>query len=256
MRDQCHFNKGKKPKIIAHRGASGDAPENTLAAFELAWDQSADGIEADFRLSGDGQIVCIHDEKLGRTTKNAIELDVSNSTMKELREIDVGSWRGAEFAGEKVPAFEEVLDILKPGKVLFMEIKSDPEILETMKRIINGSKSVCREQLVIISFKKDVILQARKILPEIRAQLLVRLKEKTPQTLDFVLDSLQSVNADGVDIHANPEIVDEDFVLGLRKAGYEFHTWTINEKKLARRFNDLGVDSITTDCPALMHKAI
>ena len=245
-----------KPKIIAHRGASKDAPENTLSAFELAWEKSADGIEADFRLSADGQIVCMHDENCSRMTRNAINLDVGTSTLKELREIDVGSWRGAEFEGEKVPTFREVLEVLRPGKKLYGEIKCGPEILGPMRRILTEFSSVAREQLVIISFRKDVILQTREILPELCTQLLVSFKKGDPQTLENVLKSLNLANADGVDLQAKPEIVDEEFVAGLRKAGYEFHTWTINEEKVARRFQELGVDSITTDCPALMRRAI
>ncbi|MDP6721144.1 MAG: glycerophosphodiester phosphodiesterase family protein, partial [Pirellulaceae bacterium] len=93
--------------IVAHRGASYDAPENTLAAFRLAWRQGADGIEGDFYLTKDGQIVCIHDADTKRTA--GVSRQVAKSTLAELRELDVGRWKDEEFAGERMPTLQQVL---------------------------------------------------------------------------------------------------------------------------------------------------
>src|SRR3954447_2364486 len=88
-----------RPLIIGHRGASFDAPENTAAAFGLAFLQGADGIEADFHLSSDGEIVCIHDATTGRTA--GVDLVVAETSLKELKRLDVGLWKGREFPGER-----------------------------------------------------------------------------------------------------------------------------------------------------------
>lgn len=100
--------------LIGHRGASHEAPENTLTAFELAWEEGADGIEADFRLTRDGQIVCMHDENTRRTT--GISLTVADSLLDDLRRLDVGRWRGLAWAGTRIPTLSEVLAILPAGK--------------------------------------------------------------------------------------------------------------------------------------------
>jgi glycerophosphoryl diester phosphodiesterase len=113
----------KAQLIIAHRGASHDAPENTLASFKLAWEQKADGIEGDFYLTKDGKIVCIHDKTTKRTSGQKVELDVAASTLAELRKVDVGAWKDPKYAGEKMPTLEEVLAIVPAGKVFFIEIK-------------------------------------------------------------------------------------------------------------------------------------
>jgi glycerophosphoryl diester phosphodiesterase len=93
--------------LIAHRGASREAPENTLAAFELAWQQGADGIEADFRLTRDGRIVCLHDATTGRTA--GIDLAVAGASLEELKQLDFGSWKGSVWQGEPILVLEELL---------------------------------------------------------------------------------------------------------------------------------------------------
>ena len=94
------------PQIIAHRGASADAPENTLAAFRLGWEQDADGIEGDFRLSADGRIVCIHDDDTQRVAGS--RLVVSETSYNDLHALDVGRWKGEQWRGERIPSLAEV----------------------------------------------------------------------------------------------------------------------------------------------------
>ena len=91
-----------RPQVVAHRGASHDAPENTLAAFELAWQQGADAIEGDFFLTKDGKIVCTHDKVTGRLNAEKRKLHVAKSTLAELQALDVGSWKGKTWKGERL----------------------------------------------------------------------------------------------------------------------------------------------------------
>lgn len=110
----CFAELTEAQMITAHRGASYDAPENTLAAINLAWEQGADAIEADFYLTRDGQIVAFHDRTAKRT--GGVDRAVESMTLAELKQLDVGSWKSAAFAGEPVPTFVEVLANIPAGK--------------------------------------------------------------------------------------------------------------------------------------------
>ena len=123
-------------RIVAHGGASYEAPENTIAAFELAWDRGADAIEADVRLTVDGRVVCMHDASTERTADQ--NLVVADSTLADLLELDVGSWKGRRWRGERVPTLEEVLAVVPPGRQVFLEIKCGREILGALRQVLVG----------------------------------------------------------------------------------------------------------------------
>jgi glycerophosphoryl diester phosphodiesterase len=244
-------------QVIAHRGASYDAPENTLAAFRLAWQQGADGIECDFYLTSDGEIVCLHDPDTGRTGDR--KLSVGQSTLEQLRTVDVGASKGDKFRGERIPTLAEVLALVPVGKKrIFIEVKCGPQILPALRRDLQQSH-LATEQIAIISFHTSVIEAVRKQLPEIRAYLLYRLppanQTRSPRfDPTAVLEMLRATDASGLDLGAERGRVTKDEVAQLRSAGYEFHCWTVDDGVLALEYQALGVDSITTNRPALMRK--
>ena len=120
------------PLIVAHRGSSQQAPENTLPAFRLAWEQGADAIEGDFLITKDGKVVCIHDISTKRLTdKNLV---VSKSNFEELRCVDVGAWKHEKFKGTKIPTISEVFATIPKGKKIFLEVKCGPEIVTPLIR--------------------------------------------------------------------------------------------------------------------------
>ncbi len=250
---------GKQVEIIAHRGASYDAPENTIAAFELAWEQGADGIEGDFYLTADGHIVCIHDRTTKRTTGGNVDLDVRQTTLAELRQLDVGRWKGEPFAGQRIPTLAEVLAVVKKGGKIYLDIKSGPEIVEPMRRVIAES-SLRPDQIVVIAFNPEVVAETRRLMSDVKAYWLTNYRRKTTgewtPTPDQVLATLERIDAHGLNTNANTNVVDEAFVAVLREKGYEFHTWTVNDGERARRFRDLGVDSITTDRPGWLREQL
>ncbi|WP_237226017.1 glycerophosphodiester phosphodiesterase [Rubinisphaera sp. JC750] len=246
--------------IVAHRGASHDAPENTLAAFELAWEQGADAIEGDFYLSSDGEIVCIHDKTTKRVSPNQPELTVAKATAAELRQLDVGSWKNPKYAGEKVPTLKEVLACIPDGKRIFVEVKCGPEIVPTLQKQLAAS-GLKDNQIVIIAFDRNVVTECRKTMPQYKCSWLTSYKQNGSQetwtpTADAVADTLQATNATGLGTHGNLQVIDEDFVKTVRDAGKEFHVWTVNDLDAAKRFVELGVDSITTDRPAHIRQAL
>ena len=243
----------KNPEIIAHRGAAHDAPENTLSSFELAFEQNADGIEGDFHLTKDGEIVCIHDSSTGRTSKK--DLIISQSTLAELKELDFGSWKGENWIGEKIPTIKEIFSMIPDNKKIFVEIKCGPEIVEPLKKAIDTTK-LKPEQIIIISFNQNVIKESKKILPKQKAFLLTGFK-KDKKTGEFhtnvkeLVATLEKLNADGVDCRGILA-VDENFINEIRKAGKEIHIWTIDNPETAKRFRKLGVDSLTSNRPKLL----
>ena len=119
-------------EIIAHRGSSFLAPENTRAAASLAWQEGADAVEGDFRLSRDGQIVCIHDDTLKRTA--GVDRRVSELSLDELRQLDVGSWKAPQFTGERIATLDEMLATVPPGKRFYVEVKCGAEIVPELAR--------------------------------------------------------------------------------------------------------------------------
>src|SRR5450631_227872 len=129
-------------QLIAHRGASREAPENTQAAFDLAWRQGGDGIECDFRLTRDGRVVCIHDATTGRTS--GADISVAEASLDELRRLDIGLWKGEQWRGERIVILEELLEQLPEGKSLFIELKCGPEIVEPLVTILQNCSRTAR----------------------------------------------------------------------------------------------------------------
>lgn len=244
--------------IVAHRGASYDAPENTLAAFRLAWEQDADAIEGDFYLTKDGEIVCIHDEKTKRTT--GVELSVPASTLAELRRLDVGRWKDPKWQGERIPTLAEVLATIPAGKRIYIEIKCGPEIVPHLPPVLEQS-GLKPEQTIVISFDDQVIDAVRTQIPDIKAHWLTGFKQDKQTkayepSVDAVFQTLHATKATGLDVQANRDVVDSFFVKRLRDKQLEFHVWTVNEPDDARYFQSLGVDSITTDRPGLLRQQL
>lgn len=242
------------PFIVAHRGASAEAPENTLPAFELGWEQGADAIEGDFFLTKDRQIVCIHDPDTKQVAGH--KLIVADSTLEELRRLDVGKWKGSAWQGTRIPTLAEVLETVPGDKKIFIEIKCGPEILPVLKDELEKS-GLDDEQIVIISFHADVISGVRQRFPGIKANWLTgfRLKGgRLEPSLVEVLDTLKETGATGLGSQAH-ERLDRKFIEAIRMAGYEYHVWTVNEPPVAHRFARMGAQSITTDVPGLMKRS-
>ncbi len=149
-------------KIIAHRGASFDAPENTLAAVNLAWRQRADAVEVDVHLTRDGHLAVIHDDNTRRTA--GLNRKVVRQTMAELSALDAGRWKDNGRSREKIPALDEVLTGIPPGRRLFIEIKSRGDIASELARILTQSN--CRPpQIVLIGFSLPTVASLKRQFP-------------------------------------------------------------------------------------------
>ncbi len=245
------------PLIIGHRGASREAPENTLESFRLAWDQGADGIEADFRLTADGRIICMHDETTGRTT--GVDLKIADTPLNELRRLDAGLWKGLAWSGAVIPTLDEVLAAIPPGSWFFIEIKSGPEIIPFLKRVLQGSGQP-PERIRLLSFSAQLIAELKIRLPEWRACWLCDYRHSLlydiwrPSRADL-LDTLRRSGADGL-ASANRAFLDRNLADTLKGHGKELHVWTVDRPTAARHLCALGVDSIMTNRPGWLRRQL
>lgn len=245
--------------IVGHRGASFDAPENTMSAFQLAWEQKADGVEGDFYFTKDNQIVCIHDKTTLRTAGK--ELDVAESTLAELRKLEYGSWKDKKFQGEPIPTFAEVLRSIPSNKKFIIELKTGPEIVPLLKAELDKYPTD-PEKLLIICFNADTVIACKESMPNIKVHWLTGYKqdkksgEWKPKAAD-VIRTLQRTKADGLGTQGNRDIVTAEFISKLKESGLkEFHVWTVDEPKDAIYFQKLGAMGITTNRPDLIRKTL
>ena len=237
-------------EIIAHRGASREAPENTLAAFRLAFAQGADGIEGDFRLTRDGEIVCLHDATTGRTA--GADLVVADADLARLRALDVGAWKGPQWAGERIPTLAEVLGLVPAGKRLYIELKSGPEILPRLRRVL-AAAGLDPGQVVLLSFSQALIAAAREFFPGHTRLWITAFRRNwrsgaLSPDLATVLHTLAETGASGLASQAH-RVIDRGFVEALHAAGRELHVWPVDDLPAARRLALLGVEALITNRP-------
>jgi glycerophosphoryl diester phosphodiesterase len=244
--------------IIGHRGASHDAPENTIASYKLAIEQGADGFEGDYWLLADGHILDLHDKDTKRVAGK--KLVVTTAPFKQLRALDVGSWKDPKWHAERIPTLEEVLAVVPAGKKVFLELKSGPEIVAPMAKVIAASH-VSPDQIVLISFHADAIAACKNEMPHINALWLCGMQKKKdgtpPPTVEEVAATLKRIHADGLDAEAAPDYFNAAYIKRLGELGCrEFSVWTVDDPKVARLYADLGAWSITTNRPGWLREQL
>lgn len=235
--------------LIAHRGAAYDAPENTLASVELAWQRKAEAVEIDVQLSKDGHIVVIHDTNTKKLAgRNRL---VRNQTLAQLKQLDFGRHKGTKWIGEQIPTFEEVLETVPKGKSLVVEIKCGLEILPKLREIIKKS-NLKPTQMPFIGFGIKTMTELKKCLPEYPFFFLYDIKKnakmKWTPSVKKMVSAAKRAGVDGLDVSAC-EAVDKQFVKQVKGAGLKLYVYTVNEPREAKRLIFAGVDGITTDRP-------
>jgi glycerophosphoryl diester phosphodiesterase len=229
--------------IIAHRGISFDLPENSLSAFNASWAVGVDGIEGDFHLTRDGSIVCIHDDNTSRVcNKNLV---ICNSTLQELKELNL-QCGGKNHLNIKIPTLTEVLKTVPSGKKIFIEIKCGVEILSPLVKELSRSK-INSNQVVIISFDRQVVKELKEMAPEYKALLLYSYEEG--REVSSLINEMFDIKADGIgtDNELSKEFVEKVIISGL-----EYHSWTIDNADTANQLISWGSNSITTNEPELL----
>lgn len=256
MKSQHH---NSQTRIIGHRGASYDAPENTLAAFELAWQQAADGVEGDFHVTRDGCIVCIHDYDTQRT--GGQRLVIADSHLSELQLLEYGSWKAAQFAGQPIPRVADIVAGMPEDKWLVMELKTGPEIVAPLRQEIQ-SHGLTKNRVLLIAFDQRTIAECKRQMPDVAAHWLTAYKRDTgtghwSPTVDEVIQTIQSCGADGLGTENRTEVVTPQYIDSLHNAGIDqFHVWTVDDAEQAKYYRELGAWGITTNRPAFIRSAL
>lgn len=242
-------------EIIAHRGASFEAPENTLPAFKLGF-ELADAVELDIYLSKDGVPVVLHDASTKRTA--GLDKPVAEQTVAELKALDAGTWKAASWAGTRIPTLAEVIALVPEGKRLFIEIKCGPEVIPALEKVVQDSGKTPK-QLALIAFNLETLKQAKLKLPALPAYWVVAHKDdkKTgkPPTIEDLIAKAKAGGLDGLDLESKFPI-DEAFVAKVHAAGLKLCTWTVDDSAVALKEKAAGVDGITTNKPRELRKAL
>lgn len=234
------------PIIFAHRGASAFAPENTLAAFELALRQDADAIELDTKLTADGQVVVIHDQTLDRTTSKSGKVREFN--LAEIRKLDAGSHFDIAFKGEKIPTLEEVLEAV--GQLTFVNIEIANYATITDELPFKVAKIVKRlhlsHRVMFSSFNPLALIRARTILPETPIGLLA-----LPGKPGWAARSWPGKLIQYQSIHPEYRDLTPDLVKAAHQNGKYVFVYTVNQAEEMLRLFKMDVDGIFTDDPVL-----
>ena len=242
-------------EIIAHRGASDSAPENTLAAVNAAWEQGADAVEVDVHLTADRRIVVIHDPATTRTTGAAGR--VAEQTVARLRRLKIIDRHGRNPLGEKIPTLAEVVQTVPAGKRLFIDIKCGSDIVPQLTRVLRGSCTPS-SQLVALTWRFKTARAIKRVLPDITVYILrptVGNPHRRPALQAWLLKRLirkcHHAGLDGIDVE-HTRLLSAATVRYAHQRGLRVTAWTVNSVQEARRLQVIGVDGITTDHPLLM----
>lgn len=235
--------------LIAHRGESIDAPENTLPAYKLAVERGF-GFECDVYLSTDGRIFTFHDRTLYRTSGGAMTNHCTEANWEtQVSTLNVGGWgkwKGSKYDPTRPALFEEVMALARPGRFIYVEIKDSPRIVPHLKKALVAQKTANPSNLLFICFSELVCAELKRQMPEYKVYWLTGNKEITAET---IVAKLRKHRCDGVDARFWPDVTTGEYVRKVHDAGFEFHTWVVDSPRVAKLAFNRGVDTLTTDCP-------
>ena len=231
-----------RPFVWAHRGASHDAPENTLAAFLLAEQAGADGLELDVHLSADGVPVVIHDETLDRTTDAAGP--VAAWTREQLRDVDAGGWFSPRFAGETIPALDEVFKVFGDRLRINIEIKAPRAGEAVLATLVDFPLA----DVVVSSFDQKLL----RIMRQLDADLpLAVLHDRGPWRAGIKL----AVDIGATAFHPEVSLVSRPLIETCRAHGLPVHVWTVDDTRVGRSLCRAGIDGLFTNDPARFRRS-
>ncbi len=240
------FTAFAQPTIIAHRGSSFVAPENTVAAANLAWQQNADAVELDIYLSKDNRVVVMHDSNTKRTTGQ--DYKIAETSSEILRTLDAGMWKSEQYKGEKIPFLEEMIATVPDGKKMVIEIKCGVEVLPALKTVVNQSDK--KKQLVFIAFGWETILATKKLFPKNECFWL----SSSATDVQAKLNEKDIRKLDGINL--GYKIIDEKVALQAKSKKLDLLAWTVDDPLEAKRLAALGVKAITTNKPDLIREVL
>jgi len=235
---------GRAPLVVAHRGASAYAPENTLAAFRLAIQQGAPVVECDVHLTLDGVPVVIHDDCVDRTTNGTGE--VAAQRYDALRELDAGAWFSAQFAGEHLPTLDETLAVCAGKARLFVELKrgGGEALVDAALAAIDRAAGT---DIAIISFGPEEVQHAARKRPDLALGFLIGRSHLQEHGAAAAVGAARSFGAGF--LSPQHDAADETLIRLAQDAGLPVSVWTVDDPDRMRHLTDMGVDAITTNRP-------
>jgi len=237
--------KKKNIIVVAHRGASGYAPENTLSAMKKAIEMKAEMSELDVQETADGEIILLHDNTTKRTGKK--DLNIWELNYDDLKDIEVGEWFSEEYKGEPIPTLKEVLDLVRDKMKLNIELKANKHekmLAERSLKVVTDNNFL--DQVIFTSFKFDEVRKIRALNKEAKVGYIFG---KLPENVDVFTEDVDLLSA-------HYKSVDAEFVKKAKSNGKEVHVWTVNEPEDMKRMIELGVEAIITNYPDVLRKVL
>lgn len=256
------MNKPTLSTLIAHRGESEDAPENTMPAYRMAVERGF-GFECDCYLSADKRVFMFHDRNLSRTTGGASNKTCWEATWDEVKDLDVGGWgkwAGSKYSGTRPALLQDVLPLARDGRRIYLEVKNpSEEIVPHIREIFARQNVATPDNLLFISFRENICKALKEQMPEYKVYWLMAHRHgwgtgawgdmtKPLITIDEILATLRETGADGVDCQYIPDYTTEDKIAAVHAAGKTFHAWTIDNLPDALEAFRRGADTVTTNC--------
>jgi glycerophosphoryl diester phosphodiesterase len=233
----------ERPLILAHRGASASAPENTLAAFALAMEQGADGIELDVTRCATGEVVVIHDATVDRTTDGSGA--VTALPLETLRALDAGAWFGPSWSGERIPLLDEVFELVGGRLRINIEIKREGSGAGLEEQLAaQVRRHALQHDVIISSFSPRALRRIRHFAPELPRALLTALPAPLELTLAWATPLIEPRA-----LHPHHGMVSATMIRKAHHRGLRVNVWTVNDPAAMRRMIALEVDGIITDRP-------
>lgn len=250
---------------IAHRGASGHAPEHTLASYETGEEMIGDYIEIDLQMTLDGELIAMHDSDVSRTT-DGLGL-VKELTLEEIKVLDAGTWFNDEnldlaqpaFSNLKIPTLDEIIEMFGTDANYYIETKTPEEYPNMVKKLVVILKAheligpdVPKGKVIIQSFSRESLLEAKKLEPAIPLIQLISYKD----TAMISEAELNKIKEYAIGIGANFKYLNEDYISKVREAGLLLHPYTVNETEDMKQLIDWGVSGMFTDYPDRLHEVL
>lgn len=253
-------------EIVGHRGASEDAPENTLESLKLAWEQGAFAAECDIIRTRDGKLVLMHDDSTKRTALGGVDLLVEQTDWSDLEKLDVGCWKSEKWKGVKIPLLEDVLRAIPDGKHLCIEVKTgktnlgaDPRVIDALEVLMETEK-ISPEKITFICFDHAFLNRLKIRLPRYNAYYLTTFvafpgtwpEVRNEAELEMHIRKALENGIDGLDME-NSSVITKEWVNKIHDKGLKIAIWSYGKDDTlvnARRYRDINVDFITTNMPA------
>ena len=251
--DPAHYPRARfgKESILAHRGMSEEAPENTPAAYEKAVGNGF-GFECDVYLTKDGRVFSFHDPDLRRIA--GVNKACKDCTWDEVKDLDVGKWKDKKWAGQHPSTFEDIMALARDGRWIEVDVKAGPAVVPYLKKLLAAQGNASPRNLFFASSNPKTIRAVREQMPEYGAWLGETCRTGWSAAdpavpVEKMVEDLRANKANGVCLQFSSDIVTEDYIWALKDAGYPVNVWTVDDPAEARLALERGADSVTSNNP-------